>query len=105
MRKAEADRIRDRYPNRVPVIVERSARAVDIPQVPKSKYLAPQDMSIGQFIYVLRKSISLPPEKALFIFCGSELPTTATLLRELYATHGSDDGFLYITYSGESTFG
>ena len=92
MRKAEADRIKERYPARIPVIVERASRAADIPQISKSKFLAPQDMSVGQFIYIIRKSISLPPEKALFLFCGQTLPTTATLMRQLYAENGDEDG-------------
>jgi GABA(A) receptor-associated protein len=105
MRKVEADRIKERYPARIPVIVERAPRAADIPHTPKSKYLAPGDMSVGQFIYIIRKSIALPPEKALFLFCGQTLPTTATLMRQLYAENGNEDGFLYMCYSGESTFG
>lgn len=30
---------------------------------------------------------------------------TAALMADIYEDHKDDDGFLYITYSGESTFG
>ena len=39
-RQAEAARIRDKYPDRVPVIVERAPRsAADVPAIDKKKYL------------------------------------------------------------------
>lgn len=47
----------------------------------------------------------MPPEKALFVFVGSVLPPTGALLKEVYAQHVDRDGFLYVQYSGESTFG
>jgi hypothetical protein len=28
----------------------------------------PQDLTVGQFVYVIRKRIKLPAEKAIFIF-------------------------------------
>ncbi len=105
LRRAEANRIMTMYPGRIPVIVERSNRSADLPPLSKAKFLAPYDFTVGQFIYVLRKNMKLPPEKALFIFVNSTLPATSSLLRELYAEYKGDDGFLYVLYSGESTFG
>lgn len=32
-------------------------------------------------------------------------PATASLMSQIYKSHKNEDGFLYITYSGESTFG
>ena len=104
LRCAEAQRIREKFPGRVPVIVERAART-DAPLIDKKKFLVPSDLTIGQFVYVIRKRINLPPEKALFLFVGNTLPTTGSLMRELFAQYTSEDGFLYCTYSGESAFG
>ena len=53
----------------------------------------------------MRKRIKLAPEKAIFIFVNNVLPPTAALMSQIYAEHKDEDGFLYITYSGESTFG
>jgi GABA(A) receptor-associated protein len=92
----------ERFPGRIPVIVEKASRAADIPDLPRNRFLAPADMTVGQFIYIIRKSITLPPEKALFMFVGNNLPTTMTTMRELPK---EADGFLYVTCSGESTFG
>ena len=103
-RRAESARIREKYPDRVPVICERLEKS-DIPVIDKKKYLVPSDLTVGQFVYVIRKRIKLEPEKAIFVFCGDILPPTAALMRAVYEEYKDEDGFLYITYSGENTFG
>ncbi len=72
-RKSEAERIRAKYPDRVPVICEKADRT-DIPDIDKKKYLVPADLTVGQFHYVIRKRIKLAPEKALFLFCSNSIP-------------------------------
>jgi GABA(A) receptor-associated protein len=71
----------------------------------KKKYLVPADLTVGQFVYVIRKRIKLSPEKAIFVFVNNVLPPTAALMSSIYDEHRDDDSFLYITYSGENTFG
>ena len=103
-RRSESDRIRAKYPDRVPVICERADRS-DVPDIDKKKYLVPADLTVGQFIYVIRKRIKLPPEKAIFIFVDNVIPPTASLMSAVYEVQRDEDGFLYVTYSGENTFG
>ena len=103
-RKSEAERIRAKYPDRVPVICEKADRS-DIPDIDKKKYLVPADLTVGQFHYVIRKRIKLEPEKALFLFCSNSIPPNAALMSTVYEEQKDEDGFLYIQYSGESTFG
>ena len=103
-RKSESTRILTKFPDRIPVICERAPKS-DIPNIDKNKYLVPSDLTVGQFVYVIRKRIELPPEKAIFVFVGNSLPPTASLMAEVYAQHKDEDGFLYVTYSGENTFG
>jgi GABA(A) receptor-associated protein len=103
-RKNEAQRIRQKYPDRIPVIAEKAPNS-DIPDIDKKKYLVPADLTVAQFVYVIRKRIKLQPEKAIFIFVNNTLPPTAALMSRIYAEQKDEDGFLYVTYSGESTFG
>jgi hypothetical protein len=49
--------------------------------------------------------IKLSPEKAIFIFVNNVLPPSSSLLSHVYAEHKDADGFLYIVYSSENTFG
>ncbi|XP_031501945.1 autophagy-related protein 8C-like [Nymphaea colorata] len=103
-RRAEAVRIREKYPDRVPVIVEK-AEKTDIPDIDKKKYLVPADLTVGQLVYVIRKRIKLSAEKAIFIFVKNVLPPTGAMMSTIYEEHKDEDGFLYMTYSGENTFG
>ncbi|KAF8409573.1 hypothetical protein HHK36_005651 [Tetracentron sinense] len=164
-RTAEAARIREKYPDRIPVIVEKAERS-DIPDIDKKKlvasllnllltrfeemdisnkrilvpeilkaescfsplylyrvqcffplnscflllvmntrYLVPADLTVGQFVYVVRKRIKLSAEKAIFIFVKNILPPTAAMMSAIYEENKDEDGFLYMTYSGENTFG
>lgn len=103
-RSAEAARIREKYPDRIPVIVEKAEKS-DIPNIDKKKYLVPADLTVGQFVYVIRKRIKLSAEKAIFIFIDNVLPPTGAIMSAIYDEKKDVDGFLYVTYSGENTFG
>jgi GABA(A) receptor-associated protein len=96
--------IRKKYPTRFPVIVEKDDKT-DVPDIDKKKYLVPSDLTVGQFMYVIRKRINLEPEKALFLFINNTLPPIAAMISQIYEQHKNEDGFLYVLYSGENTFG
>ena len=104
-RHSEAMRVREKHPDRIPTIVEKNPECKGLPALDKNKYLVPNDLTVGQFIYVIRRRIHIRPEKAVFIFVDNNLPSTSTLMGELYYSYSDDDGFLYIRYSGENTFG
>jgi len=78
------------------VICEKVEKS-DIATIDKKKYLVPADLTVGQFVYVIRKRIKLSPEKAIFIFVDEVLPPTAALMSAIYEEHKDEDGFLYIT--------
>ena len=82
---------------RFKVICEKVEKS-DIATIDKKKYLVPSDLTVGQFVYVIRKRIKLSPEKAIFIFVDEVLPPTAALMSSIYEEHKDEDGFLYITY-------
>ncbi len=103
----ESSRILQKYPERVPVICEKGFGS-QLPDIDRKKYLCPNDISIANFMYIIRKRIKLSPEKSIFLFCGDDatsLLPTACLMSQAYEQHKSTDGFLYITYNAESTFG
>lgn len=39
----------------------------------------PADLTVGQFVYVIRKRIKVSPEKAIFMFVKNHLPPTGML--------------------------
>ncbi|XP_063441614.1 gamma-aminobutyric acid receptor-associated protein-like 2 isoform X3 [Mytilus trossulus] len=103
-RKAESTKIKDKYPERIPVIVEKDPKS-HIQDIDKRKFLVPNDISVAQFMWIIRKRIQLPSEKAIFLFVGKVLPQSSASMGQVYEEHKDDDGFLYIAYSGENTFG
>jgi GABA(A) receptor-associated protein len=104
-RKEEASRVLQKYPDRLPIICEKAKTAKDCPDIDKKKYLIPRDLTMGQFIYVVRKRLSLAPEKAIFLFVGNSIAPSTSCINEIYNYHKDVDGFLYITYSFENVFG
>lgn len=104
-RKSESLKIRTKYPDKIPVIVERGKKS-NLKAIDKNKYLVPEDLTMGQFLYVIRKRIQLDSEQALFCFVDDNtLPTTSSTMANIYNDHKDEDGFLYVTYCSENTFG
>ncbi len=100
----ESKRILKKYPDRVPIICERVNK--NVPELDKRKYLVPGDLTIGSFMFVIRKRMSLSPEKSIYLFVNDTvLVPIAQPLSVVYEEHKSKDGFLYISYGGENTFG
>ena len=87
-RRAEGEKIRRKYPDRVPVIVEKSPKA-RIGDLDKKKYLVPSDLTVGQFYFLIRKRISLRPEDALFFFVNNVIPPTSATMGSLYQVRRS----------------
>ena len=104
-RQVESDRIRQKYSDKIPVVIEKSDSA-DVPELDKTKYLVPEDLTIGQFMFTIRKRIKLDATESIFFFVNNEyIPTAGETFSDLYNKKKDQDGFLYITYSKMETFG
>ena len=106
-RLGEAKRILEKYPDRIPVIVERDPKAgPDIPEIDKKKFLVPLDLTVGQFLYTIRKRIQLSPVQALFLHFNGKLYSTGDLMRNVYTeSRDPDTLFLMATFQGETAVG
>ena len=60
---------------------------------------------MNQFIYVIRKRINLEPSQSIFLMVNHQLCPSNTPLNSVYEELADKDGFLYITYTSENTFG
>ena len=115
-RKDEAIRIRYKHPERVPVIITKNPGS-QLEDIKTTKYLFPIEYTIPQILCIIRKRITLKEHDALTIFVqtpdGKEvLPSYSSSIASLfmdyvesYKTHPKYDGYLYIIYSNENTFG
>lgn len=106
-RTKESSRVIEKYPDRIPVIVEQGKKTTDFPPLDKQKYLVPNDLTVGQFSYVIRKRIRLEPHKAMFLMIGSSstIAATSQSMGDIYENHKDPDNFLYVSIVGESVFG
>ena len=97
--------ILEKYPDRVPLIIQPSKNDRDSFPIDKSKYITPRDLTLMQLQQIIRKRVHFPAEKALFIFINNKIYPVTSLVGAIYDTNKDADGFLYITYCQESTFG
>jgi len=105
-RKAETSRMLVKYPERICAYVTRASGETDLPEINRNKYLIPTNITIGQLMYVIRKRIKLNEKQAFFIFINKKIiPRVNSSIDEIYKDHADKDGFLYITYAAENTFG
>jgi GABA(A) receptor-associated protein len=103
-RAKESKRILEKYPDKIPVICERNFTST-LPNIDKHKYLVPTDLTVGQFIYVIRKRIKITPQQAIYLFIKGHMPPSNETMNITYSKFRDDDGFLYISYTNENTFG
>ena len=102
-RKMESEKIRMKYPDRVPCVIEHMGDSIE--KIEKKKFLVPREFTVSQMQYIIRKKIRINEEKAIFIFVGGILPRASITMGELYSIYGDEDGFLYVIYTSENTFG
>lgn len=103
-RKNECRKILLKHPDKIPIIVEKSKDCM-YNDINKNKYLVPNDMPLNQFIYLIRKRINLDPSQTLFVMINNKLITNGKTMGEIYSDEKNNDGFLYMIYTSENTFG
>tara|TARA_B100000900_G_scaffold412071_1_gene433103 strand:- start:772 stop:1182 length:411 start_codon:yes stop_codon:yes gene_type:complete len=101
-RKERSQSIMDKYENRIPVICQTSN---DLPVLERKKYLVPDDLSLVNFNYVVRKRIKVSAETSIYFFIGNKLLPSSLTMYQIYNKYKDEDGFLYIYIAAENTFG
>ena len=102
--KESVDKIRVKYPDKVPVFVTRGKSDRILKDIKQNKFLVPENITIGQFMFILRKKIDLGAEMAIFLFINNGiLPAQTTTMENLYNNYKNKDGLLEIYYCGENT--
>ena len=100
----EFNHLRKKYPDKIPIIVNRFKNS-DIEEVKKKKYLVNKELNLSQFMMVFRKNLTVDQTTAIFLTINDEMVPNNIVLSSIYASHKNEDGFLYIDYSTENTFG
>jgi len=105
-RRKDCDKIRGQFPEKIPIICERDPKS-NIKDIDKTKYLVPADLTASQFNFMIRKRIEIEKEEAFFLLVnGKKQMTGDETLAEIYDKEKDpEDGFLYICYASELTWG
>ena len=104
-RKLKAAIILKQHPDRIPVVVECSDKLQEMHPLKKNKFIVPHELTLGQFIYVIRKHMKLDAAHAIYIFVNNKLHPTTSVMSEMYRMYKEEDGFMYLDVFHESTFG
>ena len=89
-----------KHPGRVPIIVERGP-AVDLPELPKSKLLLEERLTVAQTLRIIRSKAGLGRDSRLQLYVGGKLLEHSLVLAAVHAAERDEDGFLYCTYCME----
>ena len=103
-RKEEYLRIKLKHPNKIPIICEKDHNST-LPTNDKQKYLVDPELTLGHFMYVIRKRIKLDASQAIYMFIKGTILSGNETIQTIYHKYFDDDGFLYISYTNENTFG
>jgi GABA(A) receptor-associated protein len=115
-RQREAARMRSEYPNRVPVIVQPTARS-HVPAMKKRKFLIDKQNTVSQLMLAVRRSVvnaataerPFGPESALFLYTKKDkhmvLHPGSQTMANIDDEYRDEDGFIYMTVDTENTFG
>jgi GABA(A) receptor-associated protein len=104
-RQNESTKIIKKYAGRIPVIVTKDSKC-KLDDMDRNKFLAPGDLTLGQFMYVIRKRINLTETESIFMFVNETvLAPTSHTMNALYEQYKDEDGFLYFVYCNENVFG
>ena len=104
-RKLKADLILKQHINRIPVVVECSEQLQNIHPLKKNKFIVPFDLTLSQFIFVIRKHMKLDSTHAIFVFINNIMHPITAIMGQLYHDQKDEDGFMYLNVFQESTFG
>ncbi|XP_030267539.1 microtubule-associated proteins 1A/1B light chain 3C-like [Sparus aurata] len=105
-RKQEAAGIRSKFSNKIPVIIERYEREKFLPPLDKTKFLVPHELTMTQFVTIIRNRMALLPTQAFYLLIdNSGLASMSLTMAQVYKDHQDEDGFLYMTYASQEMFG
>lgn len=105
-RREEVAGIRTKFPTKIPVIVERYSKETQLPTLDKSKFLVPQELTMSQFVTIIRNKLQLSPNQTFYLIVNNRsMASMSKTLAEVYREHKDEDGFLYVTYASQEMFG
>jgi GABA(A) receptor-associated protein len=119
-----SQRLLSKYPDRIPLVIEKT----EFIELENYKYLLPRNLLVSEFMCIIKTKMNkaLDEKKAIFTFVKSNACSVASqspkeiackssenyilipmseTVENVYNIHKNSDGFLYIKFGVENTFG
>lgn len=105
-RLQQANRFKTKFPNALPVVIQKDQRSSLPSSLHNQLFLAPRTLGAGDFLALIRKKASLAKTQTIIMFVGkNNLVTPDNTLFELYNKYSEDDGFLYVLCTDHEVYG
>jgi len=114
-RRKQSTAVLKKYGDRVPIVIQPQPGCLNAPWLDGSKFLVPKTQTIASLLCHIREKMALKSEIGLFFLVGTSANSATKeqyaliggcdMVGLLYTQYAKDDGFCYVYYSEESTFG
>jgi len=102
----ESAMIRERNDMCIPIIVEKMAGEKFLPVSEKRRFSIMGEVPFHSLMCTVRKNLQLHAEQSFFMLIGGRhMACGTTTMESLYSEYKDEDGFLYITYASQETYG
>lgn len=98
-------KITEKYPDRIPIIMEKSELCKNLENLKNPQLLANKNAPICDIIRYIRNNLKVTPTQSIYVMIGNYGPGLGETIEEIHAKYKDRDGFLYIVYLTQNTFG
>lgn len=101
----QSSKVLHKYPDRIPIVCEKSRAEMGLPDLDRQKFLVPRSLTFGEFMCIIRQKIRFHSHDAIFLSVNGKILPSQSLIGNVYEDEKDSDGMLYLQYNKENTFG
>ena len=106
--KKKIENMLNKHPNRVPIIISSNS----FKEHGQHRFIVPNNITVSEFMKILRNKVSLKPEEAIFIFVKDKslnndafMVPASSSIESIYNQYKDNNLVLNLIYEKEAVFG